>query len=497
MLSKIVPIILGANFGIFVLLAANVSLKTMILIFSALAIFFASIIVRNKKKLLLTLMIIDTGLNISVHFFRDPNVLATREGIQISITTITLGILYLLWWNDIITKRAMRVEYFPKITVIGIGYIIACLLSIYNSQNVLMSIFDLFIITQMIMLYFYVANYITSKEDIIYILYILVVCLFIQSIIIFIQYATKTHFTLTGNTSSIEVLTHIHGGRSVDVYRPAGTSSSPNETGGHIAMLLLMVLSLLLYTNNRFKNTLVGIVLLMGVAALSLTFSRGSWAGCAVGLVVFLVVALRHRWMSWKKVVATAVLIAVILGVFSGPIAARLSQDDRGAALSRVPLMKLAFNMIQEHPLIGIGANNFGIALPSYLSSELRGEWLYIVHNQYMLVFAETGAIGLLFFLLIIAIAIRTCLRCIKHKDPLVSSFLTGTLSGIVCLLIFMTVELSVSRLTVQLFWIMISIIVGSERLVRINRQQFLNLSMPTKVASLTYERRSFAHESG
>ena len=77
----------------------------------------------------------------------------------------------------------------------------------------------------------------------------------------------------------------------------------------------------------------------------------------------------------------------MILGVFSAPIAARLSQDDQGSALSRVPLMKLAFNMIQEHPFIGIGANNFSIVLPKYLTSELRGEWLHIVHNQYLISF--------------------------------------------------------------------------------------------------------------
>ena len=37
-------------------------------------------------------------------------------------------------------------------------------------------------------------------------------------------------------------------------YRPAGTSGSPNEAGGHIAILLLMALSLLLYTKESFQE---------------------------------------------------------------------------------------------------------------------------------------------------------------------------------------------------------------------------------------------------
>jgi O-antigen ligase len=485
MLSKILLTTLGISFGIFTLLATTFSLKWIILLSSVLAMLVALTIFPSMKRLLLTLMIVDMDLLINKHFFHNPDVIASSEGLQVSITTITLILLYILLWMDMATKRARRIEFFPKTTVIAIGYLFSCLLSMYNSPNLLMSIFDIFFRTQMIMVYFYIANYITSKVDMIYIARILLICLFIQSTILLMQNITGTKFNLVGKTSSVDVLEYSHRGRSMAFSRPVGTGGSPNETGGHIAILLLVTLSLLLYTKSRFENTLVWIVLLMGMAALILTFSRGSWVGFAVGLVVFLFVALRHHWMSWKKVITVAILIVMILGVFSVPMAARLSQDDRGAAWARVPLMKLAFNMIQEHPFIGIGVNNFSIELPRYLSSELRGEWLYIVHNQYLLVFAETGLIGLFFFLSIIAIVMQTCLRCIKHNDPLISPLSTGILSGIIALSIFMTVELSISRLTVQLFWIMASIVMASERLIRMNRKQFLNLSSPMKVGNL------------
>jgi putative inorganic carbon (HCO3(-)) transporter len=497
MLSKVFLPILGVSSGIFILSAINSSPKWVVLVLLACAglILWAMFLVKND--IFLTVIIIDTGLLIQTHIFDNPDVIASRDGLQISITTISLGILYILWWAEIITKRAKRIEFFTKVTVIAFAYLLSCLLSIYNSQNVLISTFDIFFIIQMIMIYFYIANYIESTRDIVHIFYILLVCLFIQSAIIFIQYITQTQFTLTGKTSSVEVFGYFHGGRSMDTYRPAGTSGSPNETGGHIAILLLVVLSLLLYAKNYFKNILVWIVLLIGIAALSLTFSRGSWVAFTVGLVVFLVVALRHRWVTGKNVVVAAVLIAMILGVFSVPIAARLSQDDQGSALSRVPLMKLAFNMIQEHPIIGVGANNFSTALPRYLSSELRGEWLHIVHNQYLIVFTETGAIGLFFFISIIAIVIHICLRCIRRKDPIISPLSTGVVSGIIALSVFMTVELSVSRLTVQLFWIMASIATASEKLLGINSRQFMNLPTPVKVDSPIDERGFFAHRSG
>jgi putative inorganic carbon (hco3(-)) transporter len=488
--NKIFSIILGISFGIFVFLAVNIPLKWVALIFLALAFFFTSIIIQNRKKFFLTLMIVDMDLLINTHIFDDPDVLLSIVGLQISVTTIALGVLYLLWWGEIITKRSKRIEIFPKTTIFIFGYMFSCLLSLFNSSSIPASFFEIFFFLQMFLMYLYIANYIKDKEDIIYILQVLLLCLFIQSATILIQYVTGIEFNFTGKKSDLYVFEYFREGRSMETYRPAGTGGAINAAGAHISMLLLMMLSLLFYTKNRFKNILVWFVLLMGIAALILTFSRNSWIGFAVGLVVFLFVALRHRWISGKKVVSMAVLIAVILSVFSVPMAARLSQDDKGSAWARVPLMKLAFNMIQEHPFIGVGVNNFGIVLLQYASSELQGEWLHIVHNQYLLVFAETGAIGVVFFLLIMATVIHTCLGCVKYNDPLLSLLSISILSGIATLSLFMMYDLSsTSRLTAQLFWIMVSIVIGSEKLIRINRQEFLNLPTPAKVEALTSDR--------
>jgi putative inorganic carbon (HCO3(-)) transporter len=497
MLSKVLLVVLGISFGAIALLVTTLPLKWIILVFIALAGCFGLVLIRDKKRFILTLMVIDTGLLIDVNMFHSADITLSRDGLQISVTTMTLAVLYLLWWAEIVAKKAKKIDFFPKTTIIAFGYILSYLLSMYNSSNTFFSVFDVLFLIQMLMVYFYIANYMTTKEDIIYIVNILLVCLFIQSSLIFIQSITRTQLNFTGEVSSAYMFEYFHEGRMMDAFRPTGTGGSPNVAGGHIAMLLLMMLSVLFYAKNRFMKILVSLVLLMGIAALILTLSRGSWMGLAAGLLVFLFVALRRHWISGKKVLATAVLIAAIIGVFSGPIVARLSQDDQGAAWSRVPLMKIAFKMIQEHPFIGVGVNNFSTVLPEYLSSELRGEWLYIVHNHYLLVLAETGIIGALCFLLIMAIVIHTCLRCIKHNDPFLSPLSAGILSSIIGLLLIMAGDLFSSRLTVQLFWIMISIVVASERLISIDKQQILGLSTRLQLESLTYERSFMAHRSG
>jgi putative inorganic carbon (hco3(-)) transporter len=292
----------------------------------------------------------------------------------------------------------------------------------------------------------------------------------------------KAQFSFTGGFSSGFEFSYFHGGKTINFFRPSGTGGDPNDAGGHIAVLLLVVMSLFFYTQNFFKKILLVIVLLMSIAALILTFSRGSWVSFAVGLVVFFFMALRHHWISGKRIVAPAVLMSIVLGVFSLPITARLSQDDGGSAYSRVPLIKLALEMILNHPFIGVGANNFGMVIPQYLSSELRGQWLHIVHSQYLLIFAETGLIGMVFFLVILGNMIFICLRCIRAKDPILSPISIGVISGLIALFLHMGVELSISRLTVQLFWIMVSITIASERLIKNNRRPVLNVPTPMEV---------------
>jgi putative inorganic carbon (HCO3(-)) transporter len=424
-------------------------------------------------------MIIDMDLLIDVHFFSDDRVLSSIEGLHLSVTTFALIALYILWWIDIITKRRENINFFAKTSIAASGYILSSFLSIFNAVNISMSFFSLFFLVQMFMVYFYIANYIKSTDDVIYIINILLACLFIQSAVILIQYNTRTYFNFTGKTLSGFAFSYSHEGKAMEVFRSAGTSGDPNDAGGHISMLILITLSLLLYKKNHFKNIFVCIILLISVTALILTFSRGSWIGFTVGLVVFLFAALRYRWISVRKIVAIAALTGIILCVFSIPIAARLIQDDKGSAYGRVPLMKLAFNMIQEHPFIGVGANNFGIVLQQYLSSELRGQWLHLVHNQYLLIFAETGVVGIFFFLLIMALVVHTCIQCIMAKDPILSPLSAGVISAIIALSLYMAVELSISRMTVQLFWTVVSIAIASERLIRMNKQQFLNSPTP------------------
>jgi len=64
----------------------------------------------------------------------------------------------------------------------------------------------------------------------------------------------------------------------------------------------------------------------------------------------------------------------------------------------RLPLIKSSWLIIKDNFLIGVGLNNFLVKLPEYIS----GSQVYFfqpVHNLFLLLFAETGVVGMLIFL--------------------------------------------------------------------------------------------------
>lgn len=57
--------------------------------------------------------------------------------------------------------------------------------------------------------------------------------------------------------------------------------------------------------------------------------------------------------------------------------------------------MRLAFRIVADHPILGVGSNNFPVAMLGYLSGEFRSQlaFRFIAHNKCLLIRAETGMV--------------------------------------------------------------------------------------------------------
>jgi len=171
----------------------------------------------------------------------------------------------------------------------------------------------------------------------------------------------------------------------------------------------------------RFHKLLAALAFSSGVLGMVLTASRGGWGSFAIALLMLWLLAWRKGWLSLQRSFAIVILTVLLSALFHDTIRTRLVSDDRGAAYSRVPLMDLAFRVIKENPVFGVGPNNFAFVIDDYITPEFRNAWIYTVHNKYLLIWAETGIAGLLAFLWFVAATLRAAWHCRRSRDPVVA----------------------------------------------------------------------------
>jgi O-antigen ligase len=243
--------------------------------------------------------------------------------------------------------------------------------------------------------------------------------------------------------------------------RVAGALGHPNLLAEYLAMLLAPALSLTM-TNLPFRFKVLGVSAFgWGAWAILLTMSRGGLLALVVSTILFCVAASRQR----KSLLAVPCFVsaAVLLFGFYTGFGSRFS-DDGGAAAARVPLAFTALEIIRDHPLLGIGADNFTTVVGHYAYVRtFRGDWLATVHNKYLLVWSETGLIGLAAFLWLLTSSLRASWRGWKRRDPLFAPLYLGFGVALAGEMVQMAVEPFNMRSSVQLLLLIVALLVAME----------------------------------
>lgn len=250
-----------------------------------------------------------------------------------------------------------------------------------------------------------------------------------------------------------------------------GFYGSPDNLGLLDDRVVPLWLSLGLVTTGlrRGASIILGLVL---TAALVLTYSRGAWV--ATGVAGLLLLAWTRHWGKW--VVLVVLVAAIALGAVAGPrVAHALSFGHNGTASKRLVIWGAGARMIRDHPLLGIGPDNFQhYYAPTraedrwqtqcapgagYVGTDAHGEPCQShPHNEVLDFWLSTGAVGVVAFIWIQIIFWRDVAVGIVVRDPLV----LGVAAAMVASLIHGLVDNSyfLPDLAV-LFWIMCAIARG------------------------------------
>lgn len=227
-----------------------------------------------------------------------------------------------------------------------------------------------------------------------------------------------------------------------DVFRIGGLFGHPNLLAGFLVIVMPILLAVLMTRQPPVRWMLLAGTLLLGLVALLLTLSRSGWMAFAVGALVVTALML---WSPGSRRTATPVVATLgvgallVAGAAAPSIVRRLTESDSGAVDFRWEWMGVAWQMVLDHPVLGIGLNSFVYHLPGRTpygdAAELTmrfGEVWPVVHDIYLLIWAEQGTLGFACFVAMLLVLLRTGWRnAWRVTDPTLHAISIGCLAGI------------------------------------------------------------------
>jgi putative inorganic carbon (hco3(-)) transporter len=204
--------------------------------------------------------------------------------------------------------------------------------------------------------------------------------------------------------------------------RAFGTFEQPNPYAGYLGMLIPMAVGFLLARPAPRARNAVLAVLMLAVAGVTASLSRGAWMGIGLAICVMMVFwSQRSRLVLATGALASTPLAALaFMNLLPPEISNRLATavdyfrfidprqevltPDNWAVIERVAHWQAALDMIAAHPLLGVGAGNYPAVYEQYMVQGWS-EPLGHAHNFYLNIAAETGMLGLFAYLAVLVVA--------------------------------------------------------------------------------------------
>jgi O-antigen ligase len=424
---------------------------------------FVLMVVRDVRRTLIVVVIFDTAFQWDANFGYDKGAasLGALGGLNISATTIALFGLYLIWFAELAmrqTTMTLRVgrAAFPLVVYVGFTA-----LSITVAGDKALAAYEVALLIQSLMLFVYIAGSLRTREEIHFVVASLISCLLVES-------ALTLALPYIGSHKIIGISTYAQadtiGGSSGS--RFGGTIGGPNTAASFFSLLIAPALAILATSASARMKKVAFLSVSFATVALVLTLSRGGWIAAVISFTFLTLVGVKRGWLSPRLPIASAIALTALVLPFSGTLTSRITGGDQGSASSRIPLMHLASSVIHDHPLLGVGANNLGIVFPHYVGPQYDQDWIYTVHNKYLLVWAEAGIGALIGFLWFLFSTLRRGWRLWRGNDLFLSPLALGFTAGIVGQMVHMNVDIFQSRPQVQLLWLVAALLVAMQNVV-------------------------------
>lgn len=394
-------------------------------------------------------------------------------GLELSVADIFLVALLGVWSVGLLLRR-QRIRMPPP----GVGIVLAIfgwawvsgLMAEDRAAGVLAAINQ----TKFLLEFVVVYNLVTTPAILRRTLMAAAIGLVLNLGMVAAQTLTGSPLAMQGAKASTIGLELVYAGADgARAFRPSGFLLHPNPFADYLVIVLPLLLVLTLLKTSELParwRWVCGTLACGGTLALILTLSRGGWISFAAALTFALGVGVQRRLIPVGRValVGAAGAIALALIVLVQPaVVYRLTKDDDRSTQTRLVMMDQAALIIRDQPILGVGLANYTRASQRYTPASFAPLPLGyqdtiragVVHNGYLLLWAERGLIGLLLHLSVFVTALWRFWRLRTWSDPVLHGVALGLLAGVVGQGVFYLFDHFYLDLRPGVFWLLIGLV--------------------------------------
>jgi len=381
-------------------------------------------------------------------FYNHQLVKGTLAGIRIVLPDVVFLYAVLAWLKKIAYGEE-RLDLLEKPNLLFVLYFVFVVTSSLVAISPVRSLFQTIMVAKIFLYYLYFSKAIKNGVQLKALLWIFLLLLCFQDGLGFLQKAT-------GSTLGLDIL----GGETKEtavglryVSRVTGTTPHPNNLARFIGSMWPIFLALMFVEGIKKKHLwLLSGVLLFSVATLYFTLSRSGWLGALILVPMIIFLSLRRRGVAARRILlyfaVTGLTVFCLLLLVSSDFRARLYLEEskyRFPGFSpleaayrdfldnpRIPMNRVALNMIAANPILGVGLGHFWANKRAYDDTPEAAGWsgLALVHNMPLLTACESGIGAAVFLCAFLFAVFWRGYKSAKGKNHFLAAIIWGLLGG-------------------------------------------------------------------
>lgn len=390
--------------------------------------------------------------------------------ISVYVTTFDamLLVLYGLWaWEGTLVadvKEAIR----RPIIWLPLACALLLLPSLLVAPSAEHSAAELFRMTWMYLLYFYLAVRVRTRRHVWAVLGGLAVFVMLELVVVVLQWKTGGVLGL----SFLGVPTHLtqRVTDQGDLGRPFGTIIHPVFMGAVMGSLALVAQGLAIELKRSLAKIAACALILCCFFPLYLAHTRASLVAALAAALAMLIAGIARGRVGWRVVGRLCLAAIVGVVVFFPELATKYSENFGTSHFylelrSRFQLNHIALAMIHDHWALGVGLNNFELVMPKYEPYRV----IFFnnpVHNLYLLYLAECGFLGLVAISVVGVALMVAAIRLARSTDRLAAGVGLGVAGAMGFLMVEELLGFSLRQDTpLAVYWLLAGLVVACLRI--------------------------------